>query len=54
MLSSAFDWGTFFTSVSSAVLVALLIDYSKDASKKLLDRFKNYLVRMGRRIRCVR
>ena len=51
LMSAAFDWGTFVTSVTSAVVVALLVDWGKNTSKKILNHLKRLLVKLWGRLK---
>lgn len=44
-----FDWSTFIISVSSSVFLALVIDWAKATSKKIIERVKTQLGRWWRR-----
>lgn len=44
-----FDWVTFVMSVSTSVIVALVIDWAKATSQKLLAKVKAELGRWWRR-----
>jgi hypothetical protein len=50
-MSVGFDWQTFVTSVSSAVLVALLVDWGKQSVKRMLGHLRSVLARGWGRIR---
>lgn len=44
-----FDWSTFVISVSSSVFLALVIDWAKATSKKVIEKLRAELGRRWRR-----